>query len=185
MLLIWHGPHVLYRGQYHGEEHLAQLGLWFPRKAAWLPQVANTAKKQMCSCEDIVLISLCSLSMNRPILCFTCSASSRLVSLRCAQATKTSGLQTFYCNTANYMILWGGKCGQSRYHRGTNSMATWRSWSGQQLSRGRHASPSSVLERKRKTICFKVKLCLPLSNSQLQKLTHLISYARPFKEADW
>ena len=55
----------------------------------------------------------------------TCTASSRLVSLRCARATQTSWLQNIYYSTANYMILWGGTCDQNRHDWGTSSMATW------------------------------------------------------------
>ena len=61
---------------------------------------------------------------------------------------QTSWLQNIYCSTANYMMLWGGTRGQSRYHWGTSSMATWRSWGGQPLLWGRQTSPSSELRRR-------------------------------------
>ena len=65
----------------------------------------------------------------------TCTTHSRLVSLRCAHAMKTSWLQNIYCcSTANYMMLWGRTWGQNRCHWGTNSLAIWRSWGGQPLS---------------------------------------------------
>ena len=81
----------------------------------------------------------------------TCTTSSRLASLRCAHATQTSWLQNTYCCTANYMMLWGGTCGQTRHYWGTSPMATWRSWGGQPLSWGRQASPSWVRRRRRRT----------------------------------
>ena len=57
----------------------------------------------------------------------TCTASSGLVSLRCARATQTLWLQNNYYSTANYMMLWGGARGQNQNHWGTSSMVTWRS----------------------------------------------------------
>ena len=82
----------------------------------------------------------------------TCTASSRLASLRCAHAMQTSWLQTTYCSTVDYMMLWGGTCGLNRRYWGTSSMATWRSWGGQPPSWGQQASPSSVRQRRRRQL---------------------------------
>ena len=72
-----------------------------------------------------------------------------LVSLRCAHATQTSWLQNIYCSTATYTMLWGGTCGQNRYHLGTSPTATWRSWGGQPLSWRWQSSQFSIWWRRR------------------------------------
>ena len=98
----------------------------------------------------------------------TCTASSRLASLRCAHAMQISWLQNIYCSTASYMMLWGRKCGQNQYHWRTSSMATWRSWGEQLLSWGRQASTASVRRKRRqlkqlsKLICQWNAFCMLL-----------------------
>ena len=80
----------------------------------------------------------------------SCTARSRLVSLKCAHTTQTSWLADICCSTAKYMMLWGGTCSLIQYHWGESSVANWRSWGGQRLSWGQQAFPFSVRRRRRR-----------------------------------
>ena len=91
-----------------------------------------------------------------------------------ARTTQTSWLQNIYCSTANYMMLWGGTCGQNQCHCGTSFMATWRSW-GQLLSWRRQTPPSSVQQRRR-TPENQTLICQYIEHSLLQMKPHVQAY---------